>query len=180
MIVDKRGHLINSQQKQRMPKEKEVHPEFPMLPIVGVKPFHASYSITRFSDDGKKIQDKIYRLHLPKHLIILLESAKALADITSRNLSNGWMTDIYSLTRQDIPVAYNPTLSSCVQPITNYIMNVMSMLYDSDIEMADQHQPHLLKYSSNEKHTGVRIHRDRCDITANLMMSRSTDYKGGG
>ena len=171
---------ISKRQYQKKAKKTGSHIGFPMLPIIGMTPFHASYDITRFSDDGKKIHDKIYRLKLPMYLLTLLERAKELVEDTSKTLSNGWMTDIYSLTRQDIPVSYNPDLRRYVQPITDYITYAISMLYESDIEMADQHQPHILKYSLSDKHTGVRIHRDRCDITANLMMSKKDDYEGGG
>jgi len=76
----------------------------------------------------------------------------------------------------------------------------------------DRNQPHVLKYSADDKskHTGVEVsskcvifwlcvaqciphilffcahknttqlHHDKCDVTANIMLSRSNEYTGGG
>lgn len=42
----------------------------------------------------------------------------------------------------------------------------------------DKNQPHVVKYSG--QHQGVELHHDKCDITMNVMLSRSSEYQGGG
>lgn len=42
----------------------------------------------------------------------------------------------------------------------------------------DKNQPHVVKYSG--RHRGVELHHDKCDITVNIMLSRSNQYVGGG
>ena len=55
-------------------------------------------------------------------------------------------------------------------------------MYEVDTVRIDRNQPHVLKYSAENgfKHTGVELHHDKCDLTANIMLSRSNTYAGGG
>lgn len=56
----------------------------------------------------------------------------------------------------------------------------MSRMYMVDTVKIDRNQPHVLKYAAEDKHTGVELHHDKCDLTANIMLSRSSAYAGGG
>ena len=56
----------------------------------------------------------------------------------------------------------------------------MEMMYEVHTVRIDRNQPHVLKYSAEDKHTGVELHHDKCDLTANIMLSRSSTYDGGG
>ena len=55
-------------------------------------------------------------------------------------------------------------------------------MYDVYTVRFDRNQPHVLKYSAEDKskHTGVELHHDKCDVTANIVLSRSNAYAGGG
>lgn len=68
------------------------------------------------------------------------------------------------------------------KPIIHYIKKFMERVYEVSTVRIDRNQPHVLKYSAEDgsKHTGVELHHDKCDFTANLMMSRSNTYVGGG
>ena len=58
--------------------------------------------------------------------------------------------------------------------------NTMNRMYMVDTVKIDRNQPHVLKYAAEDKHTGVELHHDKCDLTANIMLSRSCSYSGGG
>lgn len=96
------------------------------------------------------------------------------------------------------------------RPIMHYIKHTIEMYAVKKTVRFDRNQPHVLKYSADDKskHTGVEVsssssssssecylvkcsavlssniciqlHHDKCDVTANIMLSRSTDYTGGG
>ncbi|KAL9190366.1 hypothetical protein ACHAXT_007577 [Thalassiosira profunda] len=68
------------------------------------------------------------------------------------------------------------------KPIIHYIKKCMEQAYKVSTVRIDRNQPHVLKYSAEDasKHTGVELHHDKCDFTANVMMSRSNAYVGGG
>eukprot|EP00978_Attheya_sp_CCMP212_P001479 scaffold3126_cov46-Attheya_sp.AAC.4 len=65
------------------------------------------------------------------------------------------------------------------KPIKSYITNIMTRVCRNPVKI-DEKQPHVLKYSVDNGHIGVELHHDQCDFTANLMMSRSSSYAGGG
>jgi hypothetical protein len=96
----------------------------------------------------------------------------------ANNLASGWNTDLYSLTKQDIPLREAPKVYDFARPIMCYVKKVASILYSVRGLKCDRNQPHVLKYEGN--HQGVELHHDKCDITVNLMMSRSYTYSGGG
>ena len=66
------------------------------------------------------------------------------------------------------------------RPIIHHIKRTMEMMYEVHTVRIDRNQPHVLKYSAEDKHTGVELHHDKCDLTANIMLSRSSTYDGGG
>ena len=91
-------------------------------------------------------------------------------------------TYLYSLTKQDIPLRDVPGMYEAARPIVHYIRHQIEAAYQIKTIRIDRNQPHVLKYSAEEgsAHTGVELHHDKCDLTANLMMSRSDAYVGGG
>lgn len=94
-------------------------------------------------------------------------------------LPNGWNTDLYSLTKQDIALREAPEVYDLARPIVSYVKKVASIVYGVQQGLkCDKNQPHVLKYALS--HKGVELHHDKCDITINLMMSRSNTYVGGG
>ena len=91
-------------------------------------------------------------------------------------------TYLYSLTKQDIALRDVPSMYEASRPIIHYIKHQMERIYEVKTVRIDRNQPHVLKYSAEDgsKHTGVELHHDKCDLTANIMLSRSSDYVGGG
>jgi hypothetical protein len=119
----------------------------------------------------------IYRLSIADNLLPLLAPIVARAEEHAILRPGGWKTELYSLTQQDIPLSEIPGAMSLVQPLTNVCVEAVRQLYGDTVRM-DLNQPHILKYDSN--HKGVVLHRDRCDVTAQLMLSAPRDYVGGG
>ncbi|KAL3937927.1 MAG: hypothetical protein SGBAC_007063 [Bacillariaceae sp.] len=124
----------------------------------------------------------MYRLSLPPQLIhCQLDSIVAHAERFAKDhLVNGWHTDLYSLTKQDIALRDIPGMAQKIQPIFDFVTYAIRTLYGCQNVVVDKNQPHILKYSVDSGHTGVELHHDRCDVTANLALSRSGDYCGGG
>lgn len=123
---------------------------------------------------------QIYRLVLPPLLLGQLDPIVALAEDFAYQLQNGWHTDLYSLTKQDIALRDIPGMSRKISPIFDHLCHAIRTLYGAQKVVVDKNQPHILKYSVDSGHTGVELHHDRCDVTANLALSRSGDYCGGG
>jgi hypothetical protein len=121
-------------------------------------------------------------------------------------------TYLYSLTKQDVALIDVPGMYEASRPIMHYIKHTIEMYAVKKTVRFDRNQPHVLKYSADDKskHTGVEVsskyvtfwlfvaqciphilffcthknttqlHHDKCDVTANIMLSRSNDYTGGG
>lgn len=106
----------------------------------------------------------------------LVEAAEAHVD----RLPNGWRTDLYSLTKCDIACKDISGISSQIKQLSKCVSRAIQILYGYRKIVLDHNQPHILKYSAEDRHTGVELHCDRCDITANLSLSRSNTYTGGG
>lgn len=121
---------------------------------------------------------KIFRLHLPPHLMHLLDSIVLGCEAYAATRTNGWLTDLYSLTKQDVALREIPHAFDMARPIVTYITRCMRELWGVECLLMDKNQPHILKY--DDGHTGVELHHDKCDITANLCLSRTTSYVGGG
>lgn len=89
---------------------------------------------------------------------------------------------LYSLTKCDIAVRDIPGLYEVARPIVSYVKRSIESAYQTRAVRIDRNQPHVLKYSAEDgsNHTGVELHHDKCDLTANIMLSRSSSYSGGG
>ena len=126
---------------------------------------------------------KIHRLKLPAHLLSLLDTIVSGCEMHASALPTGWQTDLYSLTKQDIALREIPHIYNAAKPVISYIQKAACQVYGitTGIKM-DRNQPHVLKYNCHKGrgHTGVELHHDKCDMTVNLMLSRSDDYAGGG
>lgn len=119
----------------------------------------------------------LHRIRLPSHLLHILDTIVLGCEAHAITLDGGWATDLYSLTKQDIALREIPALYHAAKPIIKYIHRTMEHIYGVSLRM-DRNQPHVLKYDG--KHSGVELHHDQCDITANLCLSRTTSYVGGG
>ena len=76
--------------------------------------------------------------------------------------------------------------------VTDYVMskviNVVGEIFGKKKEAMKLRprswkEPHLLLYKKIEgepTHTGVEMHYDGCDITWNAMLSKISEYEGGG
>jgi hypothetical protein len=122
---------------------------------------------------------RIVRGRLPVDLDLSLSDLIDLAEQRAACLPTQWKTDLYSLTKQDLPVCEIPGSLPLVGPIQAIICEQIRRLYGRSVRM-DKNQPHLLKYSFADQQTGVQLHHDRCDVTANLTLSQDSDYTGGG
>ncbi|KAL7552935.1 hypothetical protein ACHAWF_016189 [Thalassiosira exigua] len=82
----------------------------------------------------------------------------------------------------DIALRDVPGMYEASRPIIHYIKRYIERVYEVDSVRIDRNQPHVLKYSAEDgsTHTGVELHHDKCDLTANIMLSRSDSYVGGG
>lgn len=120
-------------------------------------------------------QLEIYQGRLPTNLMPYIEPLLQAAIQYGKN--NGWVGNLYSLTKQDLAVSSIPNGSVLCQPITEFIASQITTIYGRPIAM-DEHQPHLLKYDG--QHPGVQLHHDRCSVTANVVLSASNSYVGGG
>lgn len=121
---------------------------------------------------------RIYKLRLPASLVLLLDQIIDGCERHARCSPSGWRTDLYSLTRQDIALMDAPGTMEKAMPILDYLTRCICEVYHANSVEVDRNQPHVLKYS--QSHRGVELHHDRCDVTANLMMSREHAYTGGG
>ena len=126
---------------------------------------------------------KIYKFRLPPHLRNLLDHIVNGCDEYAATLPGGWSTYLYSLTKQDIALRDVPGMYRVATPIVSYIKDTMERMYGATDVKIDRNQPHVLRYCADEgdsNHTGVELHHDKCSLTANIMMSRSHSYVGGG
>jgi hypothetical protein len=125
----------------------------------------------------------IYKARLPSSMRPLLSEVIALCESYANNLPQGWKTNLYSLTKQDMVLAPIPGALAKAEPITRFILEALRQAYPPTraqcprIRM-DGNQPHVLKYSVESGHVGVELHHDRCDVTANLALNQG--YCGGG
>lgn len=59
-------------------------------------------------------------------------------------LPYGWLTDLYSLTKQDIALREAPEVYNLARPIVSYVKSVASMIYSVKGFKCDRNQPHVL------------------------------------
>ncbi len=102
---------------------------------------------------------KVFKVKLPDYLIDgPLDALIMAAEQYAKLLPSGWRTNLYSLTKCDIPCPNIPGIESYLNPIETYILLTMKMLYAhqknaSNIALAHS-QPHIVKYSKELGHTG--------------------------
>jgi len=125
---------------------------------------------------------RIYKFRLPNHLLHLLNVIVEACQEHALTLRKGWTTYLYSLTKQDIAIRDIPGLYDVARPIVSYVRRTIQNVYKAQAIKIDRNQPHVLKYSAEDgsNHTGVELHHDKCDLTANIMLSSSWCYSGGG
>ena len=100
--------------------------------------------------------------------------------LTECHSNKGWETYLYSLTKQDIAIRDINGLYDIARPIVSFVKRTIERVYGAHSVRIDRNQPHVLKYSAESGHRGVELHHDKCDLTANIMLSKSTCYRGGG
>jgi hypothetical protein len=120
----------------------------------------------------------IHRIRLPSELLHILDQIVMSCEGYASTRPSGWITELYSLTKQDIALKEIPHMYEASKPIVSFIIDCMKHLWGIERISLDKNQPHILKYDDN--HKGVELHHDKCDLTANLCLSRKTDYVGGG
>ncbi len=98
---------------------------------------------------------KIFRVRLPPHLLHLLDGIVLGCEAHASTLRNSWLTELYSLTKQDLALRRIPHLFDTAKPITSYIKRSMMALLGAQSIKMDKNQPHVLKYSAEEGHVGV-------------------------
>jgi len=125
---------------------------------------------------------QIHRMRLPAHLLPLLDTVVSGCEMHASSLPTGWQTDLYSLTKQDIALREVPHIYNAAKPVVSYIKKATALVAGAKGVRMDRNQPHVLKYNceNGRGHTGVELHHDKCDFTANLILSRSDTYEGGG
>lgn len=117
---------------------------------------------------------QVFQSKLPTHL---LPQCDVLIDHCEQHAAkqiNGWQTDLFSLTKQDIAVKDLPPDCQCPE-LGDYVVHTIETLYQRRIVM-DRNQPHVLKYDAN--HTFVPLHYDSCALTVNLVLN--DEFTGGG
>lgn len=123
----------------------------------------------------------VYRVRLPEYLIYgPLDALITASELYANRLPKGWETNLFSLTKCDIACQDIPGISSYLDPIVTYISLTMKFLYGCSKITMSYNQPHIVKYAAEIDHAGVQLHCDRCDVTANLSLSRKSNYLGGG
>jgi len=68
-------------------------------------------------------------------------------------------TYLYSLTKQDVALIDVPGMYEASRPIMHYIKHTIEMYAVKKTVRFDRNQPHVLKYSADDKskHTGVEV-----------------------
>jgi hypothetical protein len=97
---------------------------------------------------------QMFRLKLPRALVGRLDGILAHAERYAQTLPDGWRTDLYSLTKQDLALREIPGMHHRIQPIVDYMHYAIQRLYGCRKVICDKNQPHILKYSVQSGHTG--------------------------
>jgi hypothetical protein len=203
--------------KETLPRSRPV----PAYSVGLLSPTYEGSTETKTSEDIPSFatvgapEMMVYRTRLPTSLRPLLPVIIGKSEQHVRLTRNGdWTTNLYSLTKQDLPVSDLPGGLALTQALTDYVVHSIQALYREpfaasrgsadgpaargepgkavastrtaprrtatrgpDVHM-DKNQPHVLKYCQG--HSGVTVHYDKCDVTACLMLSDASHYRGGG
>ena len=111
-------------------------------------------------------------------MLLIVNLVVAGCENHTKKSRNGWHTELYSLTKQDVAIRNIPEVYKFAKPIIKYVSEMASIIYGIQGLVMDRNQPHVLKYEGH--HRGVQLHHDNSDITVNLMLSRSNAYIDGG
>ena len=108
---------------------------------------------------------RVFKVKLPSYLINgPLDAIVSAAEKHVEILSDGWKTELYSLTKCDIACKDIPGISEHVKPISKYISLAMQILYGCRNVTVDKNQPHILKYSAEDGYTGGKIDSIRLEF----------------
>ncbi|EJK70675.1 hypothetical protein THAOC_07946, partial [Thalassiosira oceanica] len=94
---------------------------------------------------------KIFKLTLPRHYLPLLGFILQGCIGHAEKSSCGWMTYLYSLTKQDIALRDVQGLYEASKPIIFFIKSAIERLYGVDTVRIDRNQPHVLKYEDDHR-----------------------------
>ena len=100
---------------------------------------------------------RAFRVKLPPHLLQggrQMDEIIAHAERYASNLPGRWQTDLYSLTKCDLACREIPGMIERIKPVYNYICQSIRELYGCSRVLVDKNQPHILKYSVKQGHTG--------------------------
>jgi hypothetical protein len=97
---------------------------------------------------------RIFKLQLPRSLVGRLDGIIAHSERYAEGLPEGWKTELYSLTRQDLALRDIPGMTPRIRPIFEYVTKAIQVLYGCHKVVVDKNQPHILKYSIDTGHTG--------------------------
>mmetsp|Transcript_12422 Transcript_12422/g.26846 ORF Transcript_12422/g.26846 Transcript_12422/m.26846 type:complete len:527 (-) Transcript_12422:114-1694(-) len=112
--------------------------------------------------------------------------------VRSSNESNPkketWRT-LYTYTKMDLPCGeVTGLMEDVVNDVMRNVITVVGKVYGKEQECAKLRprswkEPHLLLYQvlqGKPEHTHIPMHYDGCDITWSLMLSKPSEYEGGG
>lgn len=120
--------------------------------------------------------------------------ARCMADDHVRQINESgnqvptWRT-LYTYTKQDLPCGEVKNLNTRVTDgIMEAVRGIVGEVFGNPkgaakLRARSWKEPHLLLYQHLEGkplHTGVEMHYDGCDVTWNCVLSKSSEYDGGG
>jgi hypothetical protein len=105
---------------------------------------------------------KIFLMKLPWCFIPMLDQIKYDCEVHASTLANGWRTELYSLTKQDVSLRSIPATFQLVQPLIYYLKRCLAFVASREFASPehmhmDRNQPHVLKYSVMEQQS---LHSD--------------------
>ena len=140
---------------------KSSYSTIPSIPIMNHYHVTAINDIQLIESISVDASNKIHRLRLPPYFLPMLDSIVYGCELHCQNKRNGWFTNLYSLTKQDLALYEIPHLYNMVKPINAYIKRAVESLYlrdsgGSNTIRLDKNQPHVLKYCAidGSGHTG--------------------------
>lgn len=117
---------------------------------------------------------RAFRVKLPAYL--MQNGGRLLDDIMDRaerfatqRLSSGWNTDLYSLTKCDVACRDIPGMVERIKPVYDFVCHAMTVLYGCSRVLVDKNQPHILKYSAQDGHTGGGFEWEKEVIVAGVL-----------
>ncbi|GMI08379.1 hypothetical protein TrRE_jg5947 [Triparma retinervis] len=121
-------------------------------------------------------------------LIRIAEDHVQRAEYAQANTTKGWRK-LYTYTSMDLPVQDIRSSMCNGRDLKSWLMDkickVAGAYYGCDprvLRARTWKEPHFLKYTTDceTPHCGVEMHYDGCNISYNMMLSRMSEYTGGG